>query len=166
MSIEALRSEGNLFTHEARHDLESLFYVILYICTYMCGPGKQRLDHRVPPPSLTIPVLEWSARESRRSASRRKILHMVLFEELVLDKLNAYWDDFKPYLRRLHAYCFFQGVTNPNGLTHRDMLTILHTASSNVREPDEDVEMTQAGKRQRERSPGITRHSKKAKSLG
>ena len=39
MAIEALLEPSPDFIHKPRHDLESILYIILYICTFVRGPG-------------------------------------------------------------------------------------------------------------------------------
>ncbi len=45
MAIDALLHAGTKFSHDYHHDLESLFYVICWICTMYSGPnGKMRKE--------------------------------------------------------------------------------------------------------------------------
>lgn len=43
MALDALKWEKpNEFSHQPRYDLESLFRVLLAVCTYTAGPGSLR----------------------------------------------------------------------------------------------------------------------------
>lgn len=42
MAIEVLKSQRNPKAHEFYHDLESIFYVLCWVCTVCGGPGKPR----------------------------------------------------------------------------------------------------------------------------
>ncbi len=48
------------FTHAPKHDLESLFYVILAICTYVNSPGSLR-SHTPIEDERSLCVNEWWA---------------------------------------------------------------------------------------------------------
>ncbi|KJA17836.1 hypothetical protein HYPSUDRAFT_110366, partial [Hypholoma sublateritium FD-334 SS-4] len=101
MALESLKwvlpSE---FTHEPRHDLESLFYVILTLCTYVNYAGCLRspiaLDDE-----LSVCLNEWWATLDGHVLVRNKAQHIALLDDLVLQRLPPYWEDFHPYLRAL-----------------------------------------------------------------
>ena len=49
MAIEALIADRNdNFAHFPHHNLESILYVILYICTFTNGPNSPQLDFETP----------------------------------------------------------------------------------------------------------------------
>jgi Fungal protein kinase len=50
MSIELLTAGAQKIEHSEKHDLESFFWVLLYICTMFEGPGQRRInDQRTDP---------------------------------------------------------------------------------------------------------------------
>ncbi|KJA21716.1 hypothetical protein HYPSUDRAFT_123415, partial [Hypholoma sublateritium FD-334 SS-4] len=101
MALESLQWEDTAdFTHEPRHDLESLFYVILTICTYVDSPGCLRSaipdeDER------SLCLNEWWATLDGNLLARNKASHMTSLEHCVLRRLPPYWHDFHKYLIEL-----------------------------------------------------------------
>jgi hypothetical protein len=56
MAIEALLSFDQTFVHKPQHDLESILYIILYICTFVRGPGLLLYESEVP---RSLPIRTW-----------------------------------------------------------------------------------------------------------
>jgi len=134
MSIEALKSADSQFIHRPCHDLESLLYVILFVCSSSNGPGDYR-NYKNNPATMSMPIRTWFDRASLREAARRKIAHMSAPDFCILDQLDPYWDDFKPFLRQLISTCFLKGIVERNCLTHDNMVSILSHAAEAVAEP-------------------------------
>ncbi len=94
MAIDALLHAGTKFSHDYHHDLESLFYVICWICTMYSGPnGKMRKESEY----KSSNVASWNVRdfsdESLKVAARAKRG----FTKIMEDFRTEITDDFHPY---------------------------------------------------------------------
>ena len=133
MSIEALTTEDENFTHHPRHDLESILYVIFYICTFTKGPGIPRTTTEV---TDSLPLRNWFSHKDPKEIGLRKLAHMSTPELMITRHFTNYWADFAPFALELASVCF-PGKTRtclPNQLTHKRMLQILHAAYAQVEE--------------------------------
>lgn len=157
MAIEALLLPSK-FLHEPRHDLESLFYVILAVCSYMTGPGWLRspipMEHE-----LSIPMNEWWDTNDRHLIARAKALAMSAFEECVLNRLPDYWKDFHDVLFALRNAIWKESsvvLIQPNVATHDAFLKILVEARDRYRHSKEpateyaELNSTPAGTKRKE----------------
>ncbi|KJA19066.1 hypothetical protein HYPSUDRAFT_141276 [Hypholoma sublateritium FD-334 SS-4] len=101
MALEALRwTDPSKFVHQPKHDLESLFYVILNICSYVMKPGYLRS----PTPiinELSICVNEWWHTRDHHVLARTKCSQIDDLDDYILSRLPPYWDDFHPVLQDL-----------------------------------------------------------------
>jgi hypothetical protein len=131
MSIEALTTENQNFTHHPRHDLESILYVIFYICTFTKGPGIPRETMEV---TAELPLRKWFSHEEPKEIGIRKLAHMTTPEVMITNHFTNYWLDFIPFAQQLASVCFPDKASLPNQLTHKKMLEVLRTAYSQVKE--------------------------------
>jgi len=131
MSIEALTTEDENFTHHPRHDLESILYVMFYICTLTKGPGILRTATEV---TDTLPLRKWFSHEDPEEIGFRKLAHMSTPELMITNHFTNYWADFAPFAQQLASVCFPGKVCLPNQLTHKKMLEILEAAYAKVEE--------------------------------
>lgn len=122
------------FTHHPRHDLESILYVILYICTYFKGPSIERSETDFPEMS-SIPLERWFRRDGVKDIGRYKLGMMVTFESSILAKFTPYWADFVPFVRRLIQSCFPHFPDFVCQMNHDDMIATLIEAYDTVEEP-------------------------------
>ena len=98
MAIELLRSVGN-FEHEYHHDLESLFYVLCYICSACAGPGKDGKKVDI----SEKPIAGWFGKEGDKfgDIGGRKILTVEsdeAFQDSILSNLQPAFNQLKPCL--------------------------------------------------------------------
>ena len=101
--------------HRVVHDLESLFYVLLFICTHLDGPRK---IHNPPlyggkhGSSHLSPMKDWISTKDIRSLGFLKNGSMLGFEIYVLPFISPYFDPLRTHLislwRTLHPI-----ATNP-----------------------------------------------------
>ena len=91
--------------HAPRHDLESIFYVLIYAITVFKGPERIRKNGDYDALS-SIPVLEWFEMQySFRHVARLRISHLCDFNNAILDKMEDYFQPLFPFLRKLvHAF--------------------------------------------------------------
>lgn len=135
MALEIMLQEGKDFTHELRHDLESLLYVIVWVCNHMTAPGVERklVEGNIPH------VRGWCNMSlSLRQLGHLKLAHIVDAERIILAEFTPYWEDFKPFARRLLTEFFPVKPADPNKITPENMLKILEEALSAVKEPELD----------------------------
>lgn len=138
MSIETLITVDQNFAHHPRHDLESILYVIFYICTFTKGPGIPRTTMEV---NENLPLRKWFSHEEPREIGLRKVAHMGNPELMITNHFTDYWEDFIPFAQELASACFPQKTNAPNQLTHKKMLEILRIAYSQVVEiPDRGID--------------------------
>jgi len=136
MAIEALLGINRTFVHEPRHDLESILYIILYVCTFVCGPGlpllrsRQLETHPVSPPIRT-----WFCDAGIREIGSRKLAHLECYEAAILPYFTPYWRDFAPFAKELIILCFPVKAFLPNDFQYNQFLQILKTAYDSVGEP-------------------------------
>ena len=132
MSIESPITKDPGFTQKACHDLESFLYIILYLCTFMNGPGLV-LSKEVP---NKTPMHSWFNNNAHPSStSYIKAGHMLCPDLSNFPYFTEYWEDLKPYVLRLIQTCFPENSGQPNHLMHNKMVSILPEALEVVEEP-------------------------------
>ncbi len=97
MAIEILNSTGCI-SHHPRHDLESILYVIIYICTFTNGPNSLR---QIPD---DLPIRDsTTTNSSHRLGTRRWAICRVqaksscqVFQNTGLTLLPSFWNWSKP----------------------------------------------------------------------
>src|SRR5271168_2561023 len=132
MALEIMLKSGENVRHELRHDLESLLYVVFWLCNYMIAPGVERelVDKNTPY------IRGWcNMALSLQGLGHLKLAHIVDAERTILAEFTPYWEDFKPFAKRLLAEFFPVSAANPNKITSAKMLEILNEALSAVKEP-------------------------------
>jgi hypothetical protein len=134
MAIEALLADDD-FEHHPHHDLESILYVILYICTFTEGPNKARLDFNTPD---TLAMKAWFTTDTLREIGSRKLADMSKPISRIIPGFTWYWKDFAPFALELIGLCGQQPTCSK--LTHKEMLSVLHKACMAVKEsPTSDM---------------------------
>lgn len=151
MAIEALIANNQIFVHKPKHDLESILYIILYICTFVRGPGLP------PAPSqhefdiahhLSPPIGTWFSNDTdMRKMGYLKLAHLECHDTAILPYFAPYWHDFAPFAKELIIACFPVKACLPNDLQYNQVLQILKTAYHFVQEPQTRVLVTRTPKR-------------------
>jgi len=119
MSIQLLLAKNKEVEHKIEHDLESLFYVLLYICTMYEGPGNRnsgdRTEFEHPFGDWIDETTSWKLIATARMAA---FLHPTLAHDKVFKHVHAY---FAPLLPLLHALCntIFTINRNVDGITYQ-----------------------------------------------
>lgn len=142
MALEALNwKDHTKFDHKPQHDLESLFYVLVTVCTYVDAPGYLRSP--VPlKTELSIPANEWWSTFDRRLLARVKSGQVNNLDDQILSRLSPYWKDFHPVLEGLKKAIWGTErvtTTQENAATHDAILNVLKTARDLYRDQNEEL---------------------------
>ena len=124
MALDILLSRAKRVQHKPQFDLESLFYVLIYLCINLKGPQNQ--IHTADNLSFSsFPVAEWfSAEGSFTHLGHMKLSHLQTFETSVLDFFAPYFNDLKPCIRALHLALCPTGDLHNSPITHDKMIAI------------------------------------------
>jgi hypothetical protein len=119
------------FRHELRHDLESILYVILWICTSMEGPGIER---RVADPLfMDLPLRAWfNSDADMLNLGYIKLGHIVDAERAILGNFPPFWDSFKPFVRELLKAFFPISPISGSHITAKNMIDTLKKAAEHM----------------------------------
>jgi hypothetical protein len=153
MAIEALLGFSPNFIHKPHHDLESMLYVILYVCTVVRGPGL--LLNESDTSTMSLPIRTWFSNNEIREVGYRKLAHLECYDHSILANLAPYWHDFTPFVKDLIVSFFPVKPSLPNEMQYERMLQILEKAHDTVEEP---LGLTY------QVSPALVRPSKRANS--
>ena len=129
MAIEALLGIDE-FVHKPQHDLESILYIILYICTFVQGPGLP-LDI----PHVSLPIRSWLNNNESRDIGYCKLALLECYDIAILPHFTPYWHDLTPFVEALIIACFPLKARLPNNLRYEQALRILEKAYDAVEEP-------------------------------
>lgn len=110
MAISLLLSEAEGVIHEPRHDLESLFYVLIYCATMLKGPhGSWRVEDDFRS-HISVPMREWFGLDGMESSyarmGRLKLGHMADFERAIIRRMDPYFSPLFSGLRILRDNAF------------------------------------------------------------
>jgi hypothetical protein len=131
MAIEILLQKGRTFHHCLRHDLESLYFVIIWICSHMEGPQTERKD------VAQLAIRKWSDLEAPlQHLGHIKLAHIDDMKGTILPEITSYWNDFKPFIWELKEAFFPVRSADPNCITPEKMVEILEKALEAVKEPE------------------------------
>ena len=134
MAIEALTCTGHV-DHAPRHDLETILYVIIYICTFTNGPNLPCTENQL---LKNLAICSWFKNDGMSSIGTSKIGHMQCAEQEILPNFTEYWTDFALFILDLIKACFPSRETLPNFLTYKGMINILSHAQDVVQETSQD----------------------------
>jgi len=138
MAVEILLEKNNV-THRPSHDLESLFYVLIYICTNLGGPNTPRpLDELLEFTSL--PIAAWFVPEtSFEGLATTKLGVAHAFEKRIVNRFSPYFTDIKPCVMELFHAMYPNGPHIKSALTHDTMIEIFTATLENLPFPDRHV---------------------------
>ena len=130
MAIEILLEMGKNFHHHLQHDLESVLYVIIWICTHMEGPEVERKD------STKLTIQQWLNMEMElRYLGHLKSGHIDDADRAIIREFMTYWANFGPFVLKLIRAFFPSRASEPNSINPNAMLSILEDAVKHVKEP-------------------------------
>ena len=110
MSIALLMNGAEGVVHEVKHDLESLFYVVIYCATMLKGPhGSWRVDEDFK--SYTSMLMkEWFSLAgmefSYAHMGRLKLSHMEDFDRSIIQRMDRYFSPLFPGFQALRDAAF------------------------------------------------------------
>src|ERR1700751_2459670 len=105
MAIELLTSKGRII-HKPRYDLESLFFVLIYLCTNVQGPGCLRNVEEFEQFD-SVPMTSWfDPKSSFMRLGLDKASAMIPFDPRILPYFSSYFDEIKPCIKSLHLALF------------------------------------------------------------
>jgi hypothetical protein len=140
----------NTKPHAARHDLESIFYVLIYVATTYKGPEniRKQKDYAV---WSSIPVREWfEMQHSFRKMARLRMSHLCDFKGAILHKMDGYFWPLFPFLTNLLNTFFPEHPSTDNDydnrMTSSTMIDLFNDEYNKLKEL-ESVQMTEKGKR-------------------
>ena len=144
MAVELLLEKPGI-RHTPQHDLESLFFVLVYLCTNLSGPGAIRTQDELRVHS-TIPLSAWFRVSSTlHQIGLHKIGTLCTFESSILNRFAPYFNELKPCISRLYKAIYgdrFPGT--PSNVSHDEVIQIFtdtldslapEAASSNTYRP-------------------------------
>jgi hypothetical protein len=122
MAIELL-NKTSATPHAAHHDLESLFYVLIYICTNLSGPGTIRTREELKVHG-SIPLTAWfKASYSLNEIGISKSGALCDIKSHILRSFAPYFEDLKPCVMKLNNAIYSSpGVPRP--VSHDKMIEI------------------------------------------
>ena len=133
MAIEILH-DGSKTKNRPTHDLESLFYVLLWICSNYSGPNN---SIRNDPKYKDMPILSWVDNiRSLDQISDTKAGHISNeehFTNRILDYYPPYFEDLKPCSSELRGLFAVSDHNNRRkDVTHDEVLVILRRTLRNL----------------------------------
>jgi len=105
MSWAILMAEAGMHApvkHRPVHDIESIFYVMLYFCMQFKGPGIRRTPKDI---KALMPFVfnDWFLTNlTFRGMADKKWTDLQFFKECFIDKFDSYFDDLKPCVLKLY----------------------------------------------------------------
>ena len=153
MAVELLL-DGAAVTHRPLHDLESLFYVLVFICTNLEGPSTPR--------SLadllnftSLPLAGWfTAGASLESLGTNKLGLAHAFERRIVGRFAPYFTDLKPCVMALFRAMYPNGPAVKSALTHDGMIQIFTETLEKL--PPHDVMFNASRKKSRLRKRSLS----------
>jgi hypothetical protein len=93
-------------THEVHHDLESFFYVLIWACIVLEGPGRYRRNFDITKTELQWWVVGDNIRKT--GAMKKSNMDDEMFD-ILLEDFSPYFEPIKPIVRDLRDYIFWRG---------------------------------------------------------
>jgi hypothetical protein len=97
MSIAALRANPD-FVHGPEHDLESILFTMLTICTFTDEPGGQL---RVSVPTEEVDIAHWFNEANPRQLAKDKAVDLASLDSYVFNNFPSYWTSLISCFRKL-----------------------------------------------------------------
>lgn len=134
MSIYVLDTTEGL-VQKPCHDLESLFYVLLYMCMAYVGPGQRRSEKELED-TQKFPLCEWFEPKNFTSIGATKAGHLAVFEYRLRPNFTPYFMDLVEPMNALLRVLFPNKDYHNCEATHDNMLKILQPVFDTL--PDDE----------------------------
>jgi len=109
----------NSIPHRVAHDLESLLYVLLFLCTHLDGPGNSIRDPPLYGPDRAkhpSSIKHWFDVEKLDTLAVAKLGHMTTFlEDDILSNISPYFAPLKPHITRMCTMLFRDKMKGKSG---------------------------------------------------
>jgi hypothetical protein len=128
---------GEELEHEARHDLESIFYVIIWACITLSGPRGQHRNIDIHSTALN----EWMNGDDKLCATHKcgQIGLQITFNRL-LQEFHPYFEPLKEMVRRLREN-FITGLDWDNHASYESFLDILKDTRDSLPETEDSTKI-------------------------
>jgi len=145
MAISLLRNGAEGVLHEAKHDLESLLYVMLFCGTMLKGPhGTWRVAVDFQSYS-SIPMQEWFSPDAMETSyahmGRTKLSHMEDFQRAIIQRMDRYFSPLFTGFQAIRDAAFptKKGSYFDCQLQHEPMIKILNDVLAHL--PEEHTKL-------------------------
>lgn len=153
MSVSVLHATGQI-TQQACHDLESMFYVMIYVFTIYKGPGVKRTDTELAAIAPSIYSL-WFAHDPFIQLAYSKVGHMADFDNVIKD-FTPYFSNLGSLMIQLRAVVFGGTSAFHCTATHDKMLDILRPAFDQLSDRDASTYKLQPEVQKRSRDTRVS----------
>jgi hypothetical protein len=135
MALEIMLKSGQSFCHNLHHDLESILYVIIWVCTHMTGVTSEHEDLD------NLYVCQWCGDldVGLRQLGLVKLSYVAAAKLTILTQFAEYWNIMKPFILDLITAFFPLGPAEPNEITLDKMLTILQRVREDILVFESDI---------------------------
>lgn len=158
MAIKLLISQNSVI-HKPCHDLESIFFVFIYLCTNLNGPGSPR-----PLCELrelqSLPIASWfNPTFSIEQLGADKISALMLIKQCILPFFSEYFNDLKPCALKLFnaIYPTLSSLLRPQDVCHDDIIQIFNDTLKEL--PAEPTEPTTSSSSARPQKRSLGMHN-------
>jgi hypothetical protein len=137
MSIELLTSPNPVF-HKPRHDLESIFFIFIYLCTNLSGPGLPRPLSELQELE-SLPIASWFNPDfSMERLGADKISAMMLIKQRIIPYFSDYFNDLKSCALKLYSavYPTVSSLLEPVEIPHDTIIQIFNDTLKKLPEVD------------------------------
>ncbi|TDL22921.1 hypothetical protein BD410DRAFT_182873 [Rickenella mellea] len=125
-------------THDADHDLESLFYVFCWICITRAGPGRSRKDFKFENSHLA----KWAGKPTDTpvdiGCKKSTSVQVEWFEPWILNEFHPYFHGLRTCAMALRNILFPSGSKRKPTL-HEDFLKVFQTALDGLPDDPDDA---------------------------
>jgi hypothetical protein len=116
--------------HQGKHDLESIFYALLYELTVFKGPSSLRTATDYATLSSFPSVLDWFdlsvMQGSFNKMAHIKIGYLSDFQRAIVNKMDPYFNGLCPFLQSLFKATFLNNLHHCSHLTHDVMIDLFN----------------------------------------
>ena len=149
MSINVLLGSEE---HSAADDLESFFYVLLFLCLEYSGPGRRR-DWDI----CKTDLRHWIKGDFRTISQTKSsdVISAVRFRSTVLENIPPYFQDLGTCLDDLRRYIFLESELSRRPANHDGFIKILEARSQGSFDETVEEEATSSTKKSKRSGKGV-----------